>query len=116
MTYNEYKANEGKVLLNLNNFTYGNTILSKHDLSSRLIELDKSVAEKYANKYSKQMEEYYNKQEKVKSNEQIMILDENGIYSENTEENNIDSITTTLVAEILTKYNTSKNITYIKHE
>lgn len=116
MTYNEYKANNGKVLLNLNNFTYGNTIISKHDLSSKLIELDKSVAEKYANEYYKRIEEYYNQQEKVKSDEHIMTLDEDGTYSENTEENNIYSITTTLVAEILTKYNTSKNITCIKHE
>lgn len=116
MTYNEYKANTDKVLFNIKKFTYGNRILSINDISGELIELDKSVAEKYANEYSKRIEEYYNQQKKVKSDEHIMTLNEDGTYSENTEENNIDSIATTLVAEILTKYDTSKNITCIKHE
>lgn len=114
--YNEYKASNNKVLFNIKNFTYGNRILSINDISGELIELDKSVAEKYANEYSKQIEEYYNQEKKIKSDEHIMTLNEDGIYSENTEENNINSITITLVAEILTKYNTSKNITCIKHE
>lgn len=33
MKYNEYKAPSGKVLLNLDNFTYGNTMISMFELN-----------------------------------------------------------------------------------
>lgn len=115
MKYNEYKSSNGKVLLNIENFTYGNTILSTKDLSAKLIEVDKSIAEEYSKKHQEQIDEYYRTKNSNNENDSIMTLDENGVYIENKEDD-IDKITTFLVAEILTKYDTSKLITCIKHE
>lgn len=55
MEYNEYKAPEGKVLFNTDDFTYGNTILSMHNLN--LIVLDKEQAEQLQNEYNAKQEE-----------------------------------------------------------
>lgn len=49
MKYNEYKAPNGKVLFNPENFTYGNTILSRFELN--FIVLDKEEAEALAEEY-----------------------------------------------------------------
>lgn len=55
MEYNEYKAPKGKVLFNVENFTYGNTMLSVHDLN--LIVLDKEEAEQLYQEYLKKQNE-----------------------------------------------------------
>lgn len=68
MKYNEFKAPTGKVLFNLDNFTYGNTILSAFDLN--LIVLDKEEAEQLAN-------EYIEKQEEIRQQETINTDNEN---------------------------------------
>lgn len=59
MKYNEYIASEGKVLLNINDFSFANRMITKNVLE--LIELSKEEAEYYCNKYqdelSKQQEQ-----------------------------------------------------------
>lgn len=101
MNYNEYKAPEGKVLFNLDNFTYGNTILSIHNLN--LVVLDKEEAEILSNEYEaekRRIEEEQRKLEKSKLKEennsedygiQTMSLDEEGFYVEDDTKEEINN-------------------------
>ena len=49
--YYEFKALEGKALFNIDTFNYGNTIVTKHDISAQLVSLSNEKAEEYYNKY-----------------------------------------------------------------
>lgn len=51
MNYKEYKATDGKILLNLRDFYYGNTILCGNDINLSLIEVTKEDAEYINAKY-----------------------------------------------------------------
>lgn len=51
MNYKEYKATDGKILLNLRDFHYGNTILCGNDINLSLIEVTKEDAEYINAKY-----------------------------------------------------------------
>lgn len=122
MNYNEYKAPAGKVLFNLDTFTYGNTILSAHDLN--LIVLDKEEAENLAEEY-RQREEAFHEEEQRKAQEEeqnrinqpqeeepqiqtyslrdeaaIMALNEDGEYEEVIEEDNSTNETTEEVNDL----------------
>lgn len=55
MKYNEYKAPQGKMLLNLDDFTCGNTMLSVYELN--VIVVDKEEAERLSNEYRAKQEE-----------------------------------------------------------
>lgn len=101
MNYNEYKAPDGKVLFNLDDFTYGNTILSIHNLN--LVVLDKEEAERLSNEYEtekRRIEEEQRKLEESKLKEennsenygiQTMSLDEEGFYVEDATEEEINN-------------------------
>lgn len=56
MEYKEYKASEGKVLFNIDNFTYGNMMLCSVDTVLNLIEVNKEDAEEYQKTYYKESE------------------------------------------------------------
>ena len=51
MNYKEYKATDGKILLNLRDFYYGNTILCGNDINLSFIEVTKEDAEYINAKY-----------------------------------------------------------------
>ena len=55
--YYEYNAINGKVLFNLKTFTFGNTILSSKDLSTKLITLDLEKAKEYSQEYDSIIQE-----------------------------------------------------------
>ena len=63
--YYEFKALEGKALFNIGNFTYGNTIVTKHDISAQLVSLNIEKAEEYYNEYQKMFAENYGIKEQV---------------------------------------------------
>ena len=56
MEYKEYKASEGKVLFNIDNFTYGNKMLCSVDTVLNLIEVNKEDAEEYQKTYYEESE------------------------------------------------------------
>lgn len=56
MKYKEYKASEGKVLFNIDNFTYGNMMLCSVDTVLNLIEVNKEDAEEYQKTYYEESE------------------------------------------------------------
>ena len=56
MEYKEYKASEGKVLFNIDNFTYGNMMLCSADTVLNLIEVNKEDAEEYQKTYYEESE------------------------------------------------------------
>lgn len=56
MEYKEYKASEGKVLFNIDNFTYGNMMLCSVDTVLNLIEVNKEDAEEYQKTYYEESE------------------------------------------------------------
>ena len=56
MEYKEYKASEGKVLFNIDNFTYGNMMLCSVDTILNLIEVNKEDAEEYQKTYYEESE------------------------------------------------------------
>lgn len=51
MSYKEYKAKEGKVLLNIDTFSWGNVILCGDAITLNLIEVNKEDADYYSKKY-----------------------------------------------------------------
>lgn len=107
MNYNEYKAPDGKVLFNLDNFTYGNTILSIHNLN--LVVLDKEEAERLSNEYEAEKRRIEEEQRKLEEESkhkkennieednsedygiQTMSLDEEGFYVEDATEEEINN-------------------------
>ena len=64
MKYNEYKAPQGKMLLNLDDFTCGSTMLSVHELN--VIVVDKEEAERLSNEYRAKQEEIIEAEMKAK--------------------------------------------------
>ena len=63
MEYNEYVANEGKVLLNLNTFSYGIKMASRYELN--VIEVTEEDGKYFNNKYIEKLEELDGDEEKV---------------------------------------------------
>lgn len=89
MAYNEYIAPKGKVLFDVNDFTYGNTVLSAHNLN--LVILDKEEADALMKAYQEKEEEIRAKEreenkpkEEVQeeSNVAVMALNDEGEYEE----------------------------------
>lgn len=136
--YNEYKARDNKVLLNIKNFSIGNIIISKEDISSFLFEVDKDVAENIINKYNIETKEInfkidntINERHKngeslkdlyniIEDNQSIMIMSDNtdndtdNLITLKNEKNNIRN---KYISELLFNNTTSKqNIQIIIHE
>lgn len=98
--YNEFKTVENKVLLHVDNFTWGNTVLSKEDLKNLLI----STAEEEA----KYMSDKYNVEVDRISNEDI---------SEEQKQSEIATFAEQLKQELLDKgYVLGKDVNVIVHE
>lgn len=72
--YYEYNAINGKVLFNLKTFTYGNTILSNKDLSTKLITLNLKEAQQYSQEYDSILQEIIKSEPKksIKSIEPLL--------------------------------------------
>lgn len=91
--YNEYIAETNKVLFNFNNFTYGNRILSKNDISKYLIQLDKDTATKYIKQFEKNKitirHDFEEENAENNTNVKIMVLNNDGVYEE--QEDNLDT-------------------------
>lgn len=123
--YNEYISKEGKVLFNINNFTWGNKILSQSDLSNYLIELDKDIAKKYQEEYNNKVKEI-NEEQNNSTIDNIddmetygIILNDDGTETNTIEEsinNKIKNIKLSIISEIISNgYGTFNNFTIIKH-
>ena len=65
MNYKEYRASNGKVLLNLRDFSYGNTILCGNDVTLSLTEVSKEDAESISNEFRDRIDELPNTREMV---------------------------------------------------
>lgn len=68
MNYFEYKAPKGKVLFDLENFTYGNTVISVTEMN--LIVLDKKEAEALSKAYQEEQERL-REEERIAEEERI---------------------------------------------
>lgn len=86
MEYNEYIAKENKVLFNIDNFTYGNRILSAFKLN--LIEIDINKAKQLKEDYNNKIEELNNKYNQKDNNETIS----NEVLELNEETNTYEQI------------------------
>lgn len=126
MAYKEYKAKPGKVLFNIDTFTWGNQIMTRLENEFNLIEMDKETAEYYSTTFAESeqnLRDNFEAQNKniENANEGVMTLDENGVYSEteNTEVNidaQIEDLKSKLLKDILSKgYSINSNIEVIKH-
>lgn len=56
MEYKEYKASKGKVLFNIDNFTWGHQMLCSKDKTLNLIEINREDAEAYEDRYKAENE------------------------------------------------------------
>lgn len=56
MEYKEYKASEGKVLFNIDSFTWGHQMLCSKDKTLNLIEINREDAEAYEDRYKAENE------------------------------------------------------------
>lgn len=105
--YNEYIAETNKVLFNFNNFTYGNRILSKNDISKYLIQLDKDVATKYIEQFEKNKitirHDFEEENAENNTNVKIMVLNNDGVYEEQEDnlDTRIDNYRKELIAKII---------------
>lgn len=81
MKYNEYKAPSGKVLLNLDNFTYGNTMISMFELN--VIAVNEEDAQRLSQEYRKIMEDQEKQMNNIPSEDapQTMSLRESDMQS-----------------------------------
>lgn len=121
MKYNEYIAEQGKVLFNLKTFTYGNRIITKNNYSSYLIQINKDEAETYIKMFENKQHELrnieFNKQ-KDKNNDTIMTMNDSGEYVESqvqTIDEQIDSYRKELGGQLLTQCGIDKNFQTITH-
>ena len=119
--YNEYIAETNKVLFNFNNFTYGNKILSKNDISKYLIQLDKDSAVNYIKQFEKyrlEIKEQF-REENINENDdtKIMVLNDDGIYEEqyDTLELRIDNYRKELIAKIISNNGVDKQFKTVIH-
>ena len=102
--YNEFITIEGKVLLNIENFTWGNKILSKQDLKNVLLSIAKEEAEYNSNLYNTEIE-------------RIQNLSDEEVTPEKSKEEMITEYANTLKQELLNKgYVLGKDIEVIIHE
>lgn len=119
--YNEYIADTNKVLFNFNNFTYGNRILSKNDISKYLIQLDKDSAINYIKKlekYRAEIKEQFEKENTNKDdNTKIMVINEDGVYEEQDDsvELRIDNYRQELIAKIISDNGVDKQFQTVIH-
>lgn len=119
--YNEYIAETNKVLFNFNNFTYGNRILSKNDISKYLIQLDKDSAVNYIKQFEKyrlEIKEQF-REENINENDdaKIMVLNNDGIYEEQDDslELRIDNYRKELIAKIISNNGVDKQFQTVIH-
>ena len=126
MAYKEYKAKPGKVLFNIDTFTWGNQIMTRLENEFNLIEMDKETAEYYSATFTESeqnlRDNFKTQNENIENaNEGVMTLDENGVYNEteNTEVNidtQIEDLKSKLLKDILSKgYSINSNIDIIQH-
>lgn len=127
MAYKEYKAKQGKVLFNIDTFSWGNSIMTRPDSNLNLIEMTKEEAEYYSATFSESeqnLRDNFEAQENNKGNNTnagIMTLDENGVYTEteNTEvsiDAQIEDLKSKLLKDILNKgYSINSDIDIIQH-
>lgn len=129
MAYNEYIAPKSKVLFDINDFTYGNTVLSAHNLN--LVILDKEEADVLMKAYQEKEEEIRAKEreenkpkEEVQENQEesnvaVMALNDEGEYEEIQEvkEQSLEDFKREHIAELLAKgiVINSNDIEIIKH-
>lgn len=119
--YNEYIAETNKVLFNFNNFTYGNKILSKNDISKYLIQLDKDYAVNYIKQFEKyrlEIKEQF-REENINKNDdtKLMVLNDDGVYEEqdDTLELRIDNYRKELIAKIISDNGVNKQFQTVIH-
>lgn len=119
--YNEYIAETNKVLFNFSNFTYGNRILSKNDISKYLIQLDKDFAInciKQFEKYRIEAKEQFEKENINKDdNTKVMVLNKDGVYEEQDDslELRIDNYRKDLITKIISNNGVDKQFQTIIH-
>lgn len=114
MTYNKYTAPQGKVLFNTENFTYGNTILSIHDLN--LIVLDEEEAEALYDQYLKEQEAIKEVEQENETNTEsipfkarsnanvaLMALNDEGEYEEAVEDDPLLTFRKEKLIELMAK-------------
>lgn len=121
MKYNEYIAEQGKVLFNLKTFTYGNKIITKNDYSNYLIQIDKNDAETYSKMFENKQHELRDiefKKQKNIDDDTIMTQDDSGEYVETQNQNideQIDAYRKELGGQLLTQCGIDKNFQTITH-
>ena len=117
MIYNEYIAEQDKVLFNLKTFSYGNRIITKDDYGDYLIQISKEVAKEYIQLLKDKQEEYNNiQQENI--NESIMVMNDDGEYVEqpnHSKEEVIEKYRLELGGQLITKYGINKHFQTIIH-
>ena len=93
MAYKEYKANDNKVLLNVDTFTSSSIILVGTDFKVNLIEMYKNDANKYIKLYTDEFNKILATHTPNIPLQNTMELDENGVYveTENNPEKFIDT-------------------------
>ena len=102
--YNEFITVENKVLLNIENFTWGNKMLSKNNISQQLISISKEEAEYNSNLYNTEVE-------------RIQNLPDEEVTPGKSKEEMIAEYANTLKQELLDKgYVLGKDIEVIIHE
>lgn len=127
MAYKEYKAKQGKVLFNIDTFSWGNQIMTRPDNDFNLIEMTKEEAEYYSATFAeseRNIRDNFDAQEKNKesnTNEGVMTLDENGVYTETDNididlDTQIEDLKSKLLKDILSKgYSINSDIEIIQH-
>lgn len=113
MEYNEYVAKDNKVLFNIDNFTYGNRILSAKKLN--LIEIDLNTAEEIKNNFNNKKEELYKKYE---DNNEIQTLELNEnieVYEEKTLDKEINYYKNSIITNLLQQGYIINDVQIIKH-
>lgn len=115
MEYNEYIAKDNKVLFNIDNFTYGDRILSAKKLN--LVEIDLNIAKQLKDNFNNKKEELYKKYEND-SNEEIQTLELNEdteVYEEKTLDNEINNYKNNIINNLLQQGYIINDVEFIIH-
>ena len=92
MTYKEYKATEGKLLFNLDDFSYSTYIACRKESELNLIELPIKLAERYSAQYQKvKFQEEERRAKEYSENPEINGENQNSLESI-SEEINLEKI------------------------
>lgn len=115
--YNEFITVENKVLLNIENFTWGNKMLSKNDISQQLISISKEEAEYNSNLYNTEVERIQNLPDEEVNPDVIEIDDNGNEIPKKSKDEMIAEYAETLKQGLLDKgYVLGKDIEVIIHE